>query len=119
MEKEFLERISQTVSKITQELIEKSHLSKNTVVVVGCSTSEVRGSTIGTASNEDIANAILTLSSFPEKYRVMRPETERLREIRRMVVDNYSVFYLIRGDRIIVTNVLYSASDIETRLLEE
>lgn len=60
MEKDFLERISQTVSKITQELIEESHLSKNTIVVVGCSTSEVRGSTIGTASNEDIAYAILT-----------------------------------------------------------
>ena len=66
-----------------------------------------------------IANAILKLSDFPEKYRVMRSETERLREIRRMVVDNYSVFYLIRGDRIIVTSVLYSASDIEARLLEE
>ena len=66
-----------------------------------------------------IANAILKLSSFPEKYRVMRSENEKQREIRRMVVDNYSVFYIIRGDRVIVTNVLYSASDIEARLLEE
>ena len=66
-----------------------------------------------------IANAILKLSRFPEKYRVMRSENEKQREIRRMVVDNYSVFYIIRGDRVIVTNVLYSASDIEARLLEE
>ncbi len=66
-----------------------------------------------------IANAILKLSYFPEKYRVMQSEKERQREMRRMVVDNYSVFYLIRGERVIVTNVLYSASDIEARLLEE
>lgn len=66
-----------------------------------------------------IANAILKLSYFPEKYRVMQSEKERQWEMRRMVVDNYSVFYLIRGERVIVTNVLYSASDIEARLLEE
>ena len=66
-----------------------------------------------------IAKAILKLSYFPEKYRVMQSEKERQREMRRMVVDNYSVFYLIRGERVIVTNVLYSASDIEARLLEE
>ena len=66
-----------------------------------------------------IANAILKLSNFPEKYRVMKSEPEKHREMRRMVVDNYSVFYIIRGDRVIVTNVLYSASDIEARLLKE
>lgn len=37
-------------------------------------------------------------------------------EIRRMLVDNYSVFHTIRGDKVIVTDVLYTASDIEARL---
>ena len=31
---------------------------------------------------------------------------------------NYSVFYVIHGNKVIVTNVLYSASDIESRLGE-
>lgn len=66
-----------------------------------------------------IATAIMQLSGFPEKYRIMYSEIERQRELRRMVVDNYSVFYLIRGERVIVTNVLYSASDIEARLIEK
>lgn len=35
---------------------------------------------------------------------------------RRMLLDNYSVFYTIRGDKVIVTDVLYTASDIEARL---
>lgn len=30
--------------------------------------------------------------------------------------DNYSVFYIINEDKVIVTDVLYSASDIEERL---
>ncbi len=35
-----------------------------------------------------------------------------------MLVGNYSVFYVVYGERIVVTNVLYSASDIERRLKE-
>ena len=30
-----------------------------------------------------------------------------------LLVDNYSVFYVIWGQQVLVTNVLYSASDIE------
>lgn len=46
----------------------------------------------------------------------MDSEPEHAKGIRRMLVDNYSVFYVIRDDRVIVTDVLYSASDIENRL---
>lgn len=63
-----------------------------------------------------IATAILTLDAFPEKYRVLEFEPEYSRGIRRMTVDNYSVFYVIQNDNVIVFNVLYSASDIESRL---
>lgn len=37
-------------------------------------------------------------------------------ELRRMLVDHYSVFYTIRDERVIVTDVLYTASDIDARL---
>ena len=46
----------------------------------------------------------------------MDSEPEKEMELRRMLVDNYSVFYTIRGDKVIVTDVLYTASDIEARL---
>jgi len=63
-----------------------------------------------------IADEILTLDSFPERYRIMESEPEKKMELRRMMVDNYSVFYTICEDKVIVTDVLYTASDIEARL---
>ncbi len=63
-----------------------------------------------------IADEILTLDSFPERYRIMESEPEKKMELRRMLVDNYSVFYRICEDKVIVTDVLYTASDIEARL---
>ena len=66
-----------------------------------------------------IADEILTLDTFPERFRIMDSESEKRMELRRMLVDNYSVFYTIRDERVIVTDVLYTASDIETRLRGE
>ncbi len=63
-----------------------------------------------------IADEILTLDTFPQRYRIMDSEPEKQMELRRMLVDNYSVFYTIHGDKVIVTDVLYTASDIEARL---
>ena len=63
-----------------------------------------------------IADAILKLDTFPERFRIMDSEPERAREIRRMPVDNYCVFYIVKENTVVVTNVLYSASDIESRL---
>lgn len=44
--------------KIFIELIEKSNLKKGDILVVGCSTSEVCGSKIGTNSNVDVAKEL-------------------------------------------------------------
>ena len=63
-----------------------------------------------------IADEILTLDTFPQRYRIMDSEPEKQMELRRMIVDNYSVFYTIRADKVIVTDALYTASDIEVRL---
>lgn len=63
-----------------------------------------------------IADEMLKLDILPERFRVMDSEPEHSKELRRMEVDNYSVFYVIKGDRVIVIDVLYSASDIENRL---
>ena len=65
-----------------------------------------------------IADAILKLNVMPERFRVMDSEPEHSMGLRRMLVDNFSVFYVVQGDKVIVTNVLYSASDIESRLLK-
>jgi len=63
-----------------------------------------------------IADEILKLDSTPERFKIMDSEPEHTKEIRKMQVDNYSVFYVIKEDRVIVTDVLYSASDVSKRL---
>lgn len=63
-----------------------------------------------------IADAILTLDTMAERICIMESEPERSKEMRRLLVDNYSVFFVIQANKVIVTDVLYSASDIESRL---
>ncbi len=63
-----------------------------------------------------IAKAIEELNVFPEKVRLMESKQERTMGLRQLVVDNYSVSYVIEDGRVIVMRVLYSASDIEVRL---
>ena len=65
---------------------------------------------------ERIADAIETLDQMPERIKLMESEPERTRGLRRLNVDNYAVFFIIAEDVVIVTNVLYGASDIENRL---
>ena len=63
-----------------------------------------------------IAEAVLKLSYLPERFHIIDVEPWKSKRLRRMLVDNYSVFYIVDGDFVIVTAVLYSASDIEKRL---
>ena len=68
------------------------------------------------AQYDRIAEAILSLNILSERFKVMNFTGKELENLRRMPVDNFSVFYVITDDSIIVTNVLYSASDISQRL---
>ena len=65
-----------------------------------------------------IAEAIEKLDMFPERVRVMESEPERTMGLRQLPIDNYSIFYVIKEEQVIVTRVLYSASDISRRLIE-
>jgi len=60
-----------------------------------------------------IAEAIEGSNMFPERVRLMESEPERIMGLRQLVVDNYSVFYVIEDEKVIATRVLYSASNIE------
>lgn len=63
-----------------------------------------------------IATAIEALDLFPERIKLMETEEERAMELIQMNIDNFYVFFHIREESVIVTNVLYSASDISKRL---
>lgn len=59
---------------------------------------------------------IVTLDFMPERCPIVEFEPEKSLGLRRMSVDNYSVFYLIKDKAVVIVSVLYSASDIEQRL---
>ena len=50
--------IYEQTTTVVSELYEKAKLKKGSIIVVGCSTSEVVGSTIGTNSNVEVAGEI-------------------------------------------------------------
>ncbi len=63
-----------------------------------------------------IADAILTLSEYPDRFGLFETEPEHSFGIHRMVVDNYLVCYIIDPETVTVTDVLYGASDVHKRL---
>jgi toxin ParE1/3/4 len=63
-----------------------------------------------------IADAIESLDTFPQRVKLMETEEESKLGLREMPVDNFCVFFHIRDGRVIITNVLYGASDIIKRL---
>lgn len=66
-----------------------------------------------------IAEAIEGLNVFPERVKLVESEPERIMGLRQLVIDNYSVFYVIEDTDVIVTRVLYTAMDISRRLPED
>lgn len=66
-----------------------------------------------------IVDAIEKLNVLPERVRVMESEPEHAMGLKQLPVDNYSIFYVIKDEYVIVTRVLYSASDISRRLIQD
>lgn len=63
-----------------------------------------------------IADAILTLDTYPERFGLFESEPEHSLGIHRMVVDNYLVCYVIDPGVVTVTDVLYGATDVHRKL---
>lgn len=66
-----------------------------------------------------IREVIKSLSIFPERIKIMESKIEKEMELRQIFIDNYSVFFVIKNDDVIVTRILYSASNIEKRLQDK
>lgn len=63
-----------------------------------------------------IADALLTLDMFPDRFGVLASEPEHSLGIHRMIVDNFLIYYVIDPGVVTVTDVLYGASDVHNRL---
>lgn len=64
----FIEKIKQDAMSVVSELLEKAKLSEGSVFVLGCSSSEICGNHIGTASSAEAAKAL---------YDVLLPELKK------------------------------------------
>lgn len=58
MRNDFLQQVSADVKTAVSELLEKSALKGGEIFVIGCSSSEIIGERIGTASSPEIATAV-------------------------------------------------------------
>ena len=63
-----------------------------------------------------IPNAILSLDTLPERYPFFDMEPEYSWRMRKMVVDNYIVCYIVDPGIVTVTDVLYSAANVHSWL---
>ncbi len=66
---DFYEQVKNHTASAVSHLLQEADLEAGDIVVVGCSTSEVMGEKIGTASNEEVADAIFNaLSPLIKKH---------------------------------------------------
>ena len=66
-----------------------------------------------------IADAILTLEQLPDRIKLMSSEPERSKGLRPLYVDNYTVFFVIKENIVLIARVLYSSSDVSAKLADE
>ena len=67
---------------------------------------------------ERIANGILSLDCFPERFALFDSEPERSYGLRKMTVDHYLICYIIDSNTVTVTDVLYAPSNTHLILSE-
>ena len=58
----------------------------------------------------------MKLDTMPERYHLIEFEPAYSRGMRLMPLENYAVIYIVKSQTVIITNILYAASDIQTRL---
>ena len=64
----------------------------------------------------DFQNALENVCSFPESCPYTGNEYVKERSLRKLIVNNYIVFYRVKGDEIQVVRVLYGMRDFASIL---
>ena len=66
-----------------------------------------------------IADGVESLNILPERCKLFEIQPERKLGMRQLLVDKYSVIYVVEDTCVTVLRVLYSSSDIINRLRNE
>lgn len=100
---EYLESIKSSAEKLTEELCEAAGLEEGDILVVGCSSSEIMGDRIGTASSLDGAEAAFNGICGVVKKRGIFLATQCCEHLNRAIIIEKE---LQRRDRLTVVNVV-------------
>lgn len=65
---------------------------------------------------ERIFQNINSLEYYPKKYSKIDIQSEKLLDIRRVIVDKYLILYVVEPNRVIVTDIVYGASNFDKHL---
>ena len=60
--------------------------------------------------------SILTLEYFPKRYHILESSYQKSTGFRMMLVDNFSIIYVVDAQEVVVTHILYSASDLKEKI---
>ncbi|MBR2214829.1 MAG: type II toxin-antitoxin system RelE/ParE family toxin [Selenomonadaceae bacterium] len=66
-----------------------------------------------------LADAIDSLKTMPRRINIMRTPYGETNELRQLLVDNYAVIFSVVQETVNIVRILYSASDISSRLQEK
>lgn len=114
--------IEQQAKAAAEELLEAAQLKPGQIVVVGCSTSEVRGAKIGSFGSEEIAESILSgLLAACQRYQV-RLAIQCCEHLNRALVVTRSTMEQYRLDEVSVRPVAKAGGSLAAcamRLLED
>lgn len=103
IDSEYLESIKSSAEKLTEELCEAAGLEEGDILVVGCSSSEIMGDKIGTASSLDGAEAAFNGIYGIVKKRGIFLATQCCEHLNRAIIIEKE---LQRRDRLTVVNVV-------------
>ncbi|MFA4884789.1 MAG: type II toxin-antitoxin system RelE/ParE family toxin [Desulfotomaculaceae bacterium] len=63
-----------------------------------------------------IVEKIGSLAEMPERHPLLKDPQLRLRGYRTLIVDNYMVFYVVKGDTVQIRRIIYSRRQYEWML---
>ena len=65
-----------------------------------------------------IEKAIYSLKTMPNRYKLFEEEPEKSYGLHRMIVSNYMICFIVDNNKVTVTNVLYTGSNVHFHLLK-
>ena len=116
--KEYLDKISKETTAVASELLHTAGLKPGSILVVGCSTSEVQGATLGTCGSQETAIAILTVLQKLCRERQVYLALQCCEHLNRALVVEYEAAVAYRLNEVAVIPVLHAGGALAAQAMQ-